>query len=73
MIKVTFGGRHHHCECRCNLGFIDETLLIIENQSTQKRGNVIYKMEGPTSKKINEPPRGKSSSQTFSSCEKYVK
>jgi hypothetical protein len=35
----------------------DETLLIIKNQSTQKRGNTRNKIEGYMSKKTKEPLR----------------
>jgi hypothetical protein len=35
----------------------DETLPIINNQSTQKRGKTKNKMEGPMSKKTKEPPK----------------
>jgi hypothetical protein len=38
MIKVTYGGRHHHRECGCNLGFIDETLPIVKKPKHPKKG-----------------------------------
>jgi hypothetical protein len=78
MIKATYGGRYHHCECKCNLGFIDETLPIIKKPKHPKKGEIQgTKWKDPCPRRqmnhLREwTTRGTFHSQTPSSCEKHI-